>query len=161
MTISHDTDEDVTKYLSGMSKREKWFHLELVARKVPTLVDSTFLESFRPGFKIGLLGIKIGFLGLKIGLLGIKNWPQNWVSWPPIGFQLVIKIGLLGIKLGFLGLKIGFQLGFGVSFAYHLQWCGFSLFTALVNLITLEIVRMWGFSRMEIGVNFEDMRALM
>ena len=143
MTISHDTDEDVTKYLSGMSKREKWFHLELVARKVPTLVDSTFLESFRPGFKIGLLGIKIGFLGLKIG------------------FQLVIKIGLLGIKHGFLGLKIGFQLGFGVSFAYHLEWCGFSLFTALVNLITLEIVRMWGFSRMEIGVNFEDMRALM
>ena len=128
MTISHDTDEDVTKYLSGMSKREKWFHLELVARKVPTLVDSTFLESFRPGFKIGLLGIKIGFLG---------------------------------IKIGFLGLKIGFQLGFGVSFAYHLEWCGFSLFTALVNLITLEIVRMWGFSRMEIGVNFEDMRALM
>ena len=97
MTIPHDTDEDVTKYLSGMSKREKWFHLELVARKVPTLVDSTFLESFRPGFKIGLLGIKIGFLGLKIG------------------FQLVIKIELLGIKLGFLGLKIGFQLGFGVS----------------------------------------------
>ena len=104
-----------------MSKREKWFHLELVARKEPTLVDSTFLESFRPG----------------------------------------LKIGLLGIKHGFLGLKIGFQRGFGVSFAYHLQWCGFSLFTALVNLITLEIVRMWGFSRMEIGVNFEDMRALM
>ena len=155
MTISHDTDEDVTKYLSGMSKREKWFHLELVARKVPTLVDSTFLESFRPGLKIGLLGIKIGFLGLKIGLLGIKKIGLK------IGFQLVIKIGLLGIKLGFLGLKIGFQLGFGVSFAYHLEWCGFSLFTALVNLITLEIVRMWGFSRMEIGVNFEDMRALM
>ena len=143
MTIPHDTDEDVTKYLSGVSKREKWFHLELVARKVPTLVDSTFLECFRPGLKIGLLGIKIGFLGLKIG------------------FQLVIKIGLLGIKHGFLGLKIGFQLGFGVSFAYHLEWCGFSLFTALVNLITLEIVRMRGFSRMEIGVNFEDMRALM
>ena len=140
-----------------------------MARKVPTLVDSTFLESFRPGLKIGLLGIKIGFLGLKIVLLGIKKIGfkigflclKIGVLGLKIGFQLVIKIGLLGIKHGFLGLKIGFQRGFGVSFAYHLQWCGFSLFTALVNLITLEIVRMWGFSRMEIGVNFEDMRALM
>ena len=94
MTISHDTDEDVTKYLSGMSKREKWFHLELVARKVPTLVDSTFLESFRPGLKIGLLGIKIGFLGLKIGLLGIKN---------------ASKFGFFASKLGFLASKLGFN----------------------------------------------------
>ena len=97
MTISHDTDEDVTKYLSGMSKREKWFHLELVARKVPTLVDSTFLESFRHGLKIGLLGIKIGFLGLKIGLLGIKK-------------KLALKLGFFASKLGFLASKLGFNL---------------------------------------------------